>query len=64
MHIGFEQREAHFAQGRVDIRLGQLAPAAQLVEDIIQAFAQVLEHGSRFGIVVRQIEAVKGTFKA
>ena len=42
--IGLEQRDAHLAQGRVDIGLAQRAAPRQPSEDIAQPFGQPLEH--------------------
>jgi len=44
MYIGFQQGQAHFTHGRVDIALREFAAATQLVENTIQALSQILEH--------------------
>ena len=43
-HVGFEQGGANFAQGRVDIGLGERTTPPQLVEYVAQTFAQTFEH--------------------
>ena len=44
-NIGFEQRDAHFAQRFLDIRLGQARFAAHLLHDAREACGQCLKHG-------------------
>ena len=46
--IGFQQRQAHLAHCHINIRRREFAPAAQLRENIVQAFGQVLKHGIEF----------------
>jgi hypothetical protein len=43
--VGLEQRDAHLAQGRLDVGLAELAAAAQAVEDVLESIAEALEHG-------------------
>ena len=43
--VGFEQRQADLAHGLVDVGLAQLAVAAQLAEDALQALGEGFEHG-------------------
>ena len=40
VYVGFQQRHAHFAHGRFDVALAQLALAAQLFKYLIQLFAE------------------------
>ncbi len=43
-NVGLEQRAAHFAQGRIDIGLGQRPPPRQAVENAAEPFGQRVEH--------------------
>ena len=43
--VGFQQGEADLAQDIVDVRLGQLAAAAEATEDPVESIGQCLEHG-------------------
>ena len=45
--VGLEQRRAHFAQGGIDIGLGQRSAPPQPVENVAQSFAQTFEHACR-----------------
>ena len=45
MNVGLEERDAHLAQGILDVLLGQLPAAAQALEDGIESCAQIVEHG-------------------
>jgi hypothetical protein len=52
VHIGFQQRLAHLAQGRRDVLLGHARLAAHSAEHAVQAFGQFLEHqASRWRLV-------------
>ena len=42
--VGFEQREAHFAQRVLDVVFGEPRLAAQRLDDARQAFGQIVEH--------------------
>jgi len=44
-HVGFQQRDAHFAQRLADTLLSQAAFAAQLLYGPGQALGQIFEHG-------------------
>ncbi len=39
IHVGFEQRHAHFAQGVADVGLGNFAEAAQVAEGVLELAA-------------------------
>ena len=43
-HVGLEQREADLPQGRLEVVVGQVALAAQLLEDALHPVAETLEH--------------------
>ena len=42
--VGFQQRQAHFAQRRVDVLLGQDAALGQLVKDCLKLVGQPFKH--------------------
>jgi len=42
--VRFQQSQAHFAQGGIDVRLGEFAFAPELTENAFQAVLQCLEH--------------------
>ncbi len=44
IHVGFQQRHAHFAQGFPDVFLGDFSEAAQVPERILEFAAQSIEH--------------------
>jgi hypothetical protein len=44
-HVGFQQRPPHFAQGGVDVRLGQGAAPRQPIEDAADLIREAFEHG-------------------
>ena len=44
IHVGFEQRHAHFAEGVADVVFGNLAEAAQVAERVLELAAQRIEH--------------------
>ena len=44
MHIRFEQGEAHFAHGRIHIRFGEFAAAAELVKDLVKSSSKGFKH--------------------
>ncbi len=52
-HVGFEQRHPDVAQGRLDIRSTQGAPALQAIEDVAKPARKRIEHRStnRCGMV-------------
>ena len=39
IHVGFQQRQAHLAQGIADVGLGNLAEAAQVPERVLELAA-------------------------
>ena len=43
-HVGLEQREADLAQGGVEVVVGEVALAAQLLEDSVEPIAETFEH--------------------
>jgi hypothetical protein len=43
-HVGFEQRAAHLAQRRIDVRFVEGAASAQPLEDFAKPIAKALEH--------------------
>jgi hypothetical protein len=43
--VGFEQRDAHFAQRVLDVLFGEPRLAADLLDDLREACGQVIEHG-------------------
>ena len=46
-HVGFEQREANFAQHFLGVRLGEPGFAAQRLDDARHPLSQIVEHGER-----------------
>jgi hypothetical protein len=42
--VGLQQRQAHFAQGGIDVRLGQHAAARQPFDDLLEAALKSLKH--------------------
>jgi hypothetical protein len=44
MHVGFEQGEAHFAQGGIDIRLADAPVPAEVFEDILEFVGEAGKH--------------------
>ena len=44
-NIGFEQRNAHFAQRLLDIRFREARFAAHLLDDAREACGQIFKHG-------------------
>ena len=45
LDVGLEQRQAHLAQGRVDVLLGQLGQTGEAVARGLEAFGEGVEHG-------------------
>ena len=43
-HVGFEQGHAHFAQGILDVALGQARLAAQVLDDAGKALCKIVQH--------------------
>ena len=43
-HVGLEQREADLPQGRLEVVVGEVPLAAQLLEDSLHPIAETLEH--------------------
>ena len=39
IHVGFQQRQPHFAQGIADVGLGNFAEAAQVAEGVLELAA-------------------------
>ena len=42
--VGLEQREPDLPQGRLDVKIGQVAFAPELLEDPLHPIAETLEH--------------------
>ena len=45
--VRLEQRQAHLAQGGIDVRLGNAAAATQAAEDAAQSFGKIVKHGNQ-----------------
>src|SRR5690606_7808780 len=45
--VGLQQRDAHLAQGRLHVRLGEASAAPQAAYDRLESVAQALEHGPK-----------------
>ena len=45
IHVRFEERDAHVAQGLLEVGLGHARPTAQALEGDGQLVGELLEHG-------------------
>ncbi len=52
IHIGLEQRHAHFAHRCIDILLRELAMSAQLLERLLEAFGKRIEQYAYLCIMI------------